>query len=203
MSENSNSSPTRKYSLWEELTAAEGGKFIGNYSLQEYKVMRGFIPSQGQLVKLYYTKFEPREPLASVAIIHGVGEGHESFMGLGGRLAEQGLAVHTIDFRGFGFSGGERGSYVFKDYMRDIEALINCCKRSIPLYVYAHGIGACILLTMLALNPGLPVSGVITTSLMTSLPCESPSLLRSLVLATPFFDELVMSTNVSPTSLTK
>ncbi len=135
-------------------------------------MVRGYIPSPGEHIKLHYTKLAPANPAASVALIHGLGEGHGGYMALGGQLAARGFAVHTVDFRGFGGSGGARGVHLFAGYLRDIETLIGCCQRSIPLFVFAHGVGALLAMSLLAINPTLPISGVITTSLVTSLPHE-------------------------------
>lgn len=167
-------------------------------------MVRGYISSPGEHVKLYYTSVAPGQPVASVALIHGLGEGHQSYMGLAGMLAARGFAVHTVDFRGFGGSGGLRGEHCFRHYLRDIETLIGCCKRSIPLFLYGHGVGACLALALLALNPGLPIAGVITTSLVTGIEGRrSSGLLRWALYHTGLLDSLLVSSCTNPSALSK
>jgi acylglycerol lipase len=55
-------------------------KLFGVFNLEEYKVIRGFIPGKGKLVRLHYTKFEPTCKKASICIIHGYGEQSDDYL---------------------------------------------------------------------------------------------------------------------------
>ena len=81
--------------------------------------------------------------------------------------------------------------------------MIGCCKRSIPLFIYAHGVGACLALALLSLNPKLPISGVITTSLMTSLDIGQSTSLKSLIYQTGLIDNLLIASTINPSALSK
>lgn len=52
----------------------DDSKFIGEYMMPDYKVLRGYIPGFGEDLRLYYTKFDPSIKKASLCIIHGFGE---------------------------------------------------------------------------------------------------------------------------------
>jgi alpha-beta hydrolase superfamily lysophospholipase len=54
------------------------------------------------------TTFFDEDIKASIAIFHGFGENSDIFMETALQFAMNGLDVHLIDLRGFGFSGGNR-----------------------------------------------------------------------------------------------
>jgi hypothetical protein len=58
----------------------DDSKFIGEYSMPEYKVLRGYIPGFGEDLRLYYTRFDPPKKKASVCIVHGFGEHQGRFV---------------------------------------------------------------------------------------------------------------------------
>jgi acylglycerol lipase len=48
-------------------------RLFGVFNVEDYRVIRGFIPGKGKRVRLHYTKFEPTVKVASICIIHGYG----------------------------------------------------------------------------------------------------------------------------------
>lgn len=49
--------------------------FIGQFLGDEYKVTRGYLNGDGVQLRIYYTKLEPLEkPIASLCVVHGLGE---------------------------------------------------------------------------------------------------------------------------------
>jgi acylglycerol lipase len=69
---------TRRISFDDFQTTAD--RLFGVFNLEEYKVIRGFIPGRGKRVRLHYTKFEPVFKKASVCIIHGYGEQSDDYL---------------------------------------------------------------------------------------------------------------------------
>lgn len=53
---------------------------FGVFRLEEYSVMRGFIPGRGKRVRLHYTKFEPAHKVGSICIVHGYGEQSDDYL---------------------------------------------------------------------------------------------------------------------------
>lgn len=41
--------------------AEDRDKFIGEFETDDYIVIRGYLDGQSKCVRLYYTKFEPKE----------------------------------------------------------------------------------------------------------------------------------------------
>ncbi len=49
--------------------------FIGHFKTEDYKVLRGYLDGKGVQLRLYYTMLEPlTKPIASICIVHGLGE---------------------------------------------------------------------------------------------------------------------------------
>jgi hypothetical protein len=57
-----------------------GDSLFGVFNLEEYRIMRGFIPGRGKRVRLHYTKLEPFEKVGSVCIVHGYGEQSDDYL---------------------------------------------------------------------------------------------------------------------------
>lgn len=55
-------------------------RLFGVFNLEEYKVIRGFIPGRGKRVRLHYTKFEPQHKVGSICITHGYGEQSDDYL---------------------------------------------------------------------------------------------------------------------------
>lgn len=79
-------------------------------------------------------------------------------------FAREGFVVHLIDLRGFGFSGGSHGVANVEELHEDIKLLLQQAGRDLPLFLYGHSLGACLLASFLMRNKWLNVSGVILTS---------------------------------------
>lgn len=59
-------------------------------------------------MSLYYSKYSPKNPKASVILIHGFGEHSHRYSEIVISLVEKNYECHLIDFAGFGYSGGIR-----------------------------------------------------------------------------------------------
>ena len=69
-----------------------------------------------------------------------------------------------IDLRGFGYSGGPRAAATVEELHEDIELLLGKANRNLPLFIFAHSMGAALIVSLLVRNPGLNISGVVLSS---------------------------------------
>ncbi|CAD8043714.1 unnamed protein product [Paramecium primaurelia] len=181
-------------------------KFIGEYQMLDYKVLRGYIPGFGQDLRLYYTKLDPPNKKASICIIHGFGEHQGRFLHVADFFAKMNFVVHLIDLRGFGFSGGPRGSQSIADLQLDVEVLIRQASKDLPLFLYGHAMGALVIISLLIRNPKLKISGVICTAPTLGFPLNrniGPFKQFLIKNFGHYLEDLVINTNVNPTSLSK
>jgi acylglycerol lipase len=91
-----------------------------------------------------------RRKLASLLIVHGLGEHSGRYDHVARRLAAKGIDVHGFDLRGFGASGGRRG-YVerWAGYHDDVEARLLHVRelaRGKPVVLYGHSMGGLVAL---------------------------------------------------------
>ena len=91
-----------------------------------------------------------RRKLASVLIVHGLGEHSGRYDQVARRLAGKGIDVHGFDLRGFGASGGRR-AWVdrWSDYHDDVEARLVQVRelaRGRPVVLYGHSMGGLVAL---------------------------------------------------------
>ncbi len=107
------------------------------------------------------------EPIAMVFLIHGLGEHSGRYNHVAEFLTSHGVAVFSMDNRGHGLSGGERGHVnQFDDFMQDITQLIHITQQEyprLPAFLYGHSLGGILVLNY-ALRYKLPFRGVIATS---------------------------------------
>jgi len=87
-------------------------------------------------------------PRAAIVISHGLGEHSGRYAALATQLAERGLAVHALDHRGHGRSGGPRANIERFTYLvSDFAAFVGRCARQhldTPLYVLGHSMGGAV-----------------------------------------------------------
>ncbi len=90
--------------------------------------------------------WEPKEsPKAIINLVHGFGEYSERYDYWAMKFANEGFAVHAIDYRGHGKSDGRRG-YIsnFEDLLKDIDVLLKESKKlfpNLPQFIYGHSLG--------------------------------------------------------------
>ncbi|CAK83537.1 unnamed protein product (macronuclear) [Paramecium tetraurelia] len=184
----------------------DDSKFIGEFQLPDYKVMRGYIGGYGDELRLYYTKFDPPNKKASLCIVHGFGEHQGRFLHIADMFAKLNYAVHLIDLRGFGYSGGPRGSQTLKELHMDIEVLLRQVSKDIPLFLYGHAMGGLLIISFLIRNPQLKVRGIITTAPMLGFPMDR-KLKGIKYIAVKYFghymEDLVINTKLNITGMSK
>jgi alpha-beta hydrolase superfamily lysophospholipase len=106
----------------------------------------GFLYS-GDHTRLYWQRYRPGSPRATVAVFHGGGDHSGRYPALAGSLVRAGFTVALVDFRGHGQSDGRRWSIdAFSDYLADAEAFLQAQRSGTPgrLFVVGHGEGSLI-----------------------------------------------------------
>ena len=104
----------------------------------------GFLHS-GDHTRIYWQRYRPASPRATVAVFHGGGDHSGRYPALTGSLVRAGFAVALLDLRGHGQSDGRRWSIdSFSDYLSDAEAFLHAQRAASSgrLFVLGHGEGA-------------------------------------------------------------
>jgi alpha-beta hydrolase superfamily lysophospholipase len=84
----------------------------------------GFLNSADHL-RLYWQRFTPPSPRATVAVLHGGGDHSGRYPALTAALVRGGFQVALLDFRGHGQSDGRRWHVdTFADYLSDLDAFV-------------------------------------------------------------------------------
>ncbi len=133
----------------------------------EAKHEEGFLNSADHL-RLYWQRFSPPSPRASVAVVHGGGDHSGRYPGITSALVHAGYQVALLDFRGHGQSDGRRW-YVdtFADYLSDLDAFVAKLSQDgvagDQLFMLAHSMGG-LVAALWGLSRGRHVSGFVLTS---------------------------------------
>ena len=117
--------------------------------------------------KLFYRRWEPKEPKAVLLFVHGVGEHSGRYVHVGQYFAERDFACYAHDYRGSGQSEGKRG-YInrYCEYLDDFGGLIEVARERQPgkkLFAIGHSQGGTIVLAY-ALDHPEAFAGVIVSS---------------------------------------
>jgi len=116
-------------------------------SASEASHQEGFLNS-GDHLRLYWQRYRPPSPKATVAVLHGGGDHSGRYPALTAGLVRAGFEVALLDFRGHGQSDGRRWHVdTFDDYLADIDAFLGrLCQDGYAgkLFVAAHSMGALI-----------------------------------------------------------
>lgn len=116
-------------------------------SASEASHREGFLNS-GDHLRLYWQRYRPPSPKATVAVLHGGGDHSGRYPALTSGLVRAGFEVALLDFRGHGQSDGRRWHVdAFDDYLADIDAFLGrLCQDGYPgkLFVAAHSMGSLI-----------------------------------------------------------
>jgi alpha-beta hydrolase superfamily lysophospholipase len=105
----------------------------------------GFLNSADHL-RLYWQRFTPASPRATVAVLHGGGDHSGRYPALTAALVRAGFQAALVDFRGHGQSDGRRWHVDgFGDYLADLDAFLAKLRAdglAGRLFVVAHSQGA-------------------------------------------------------------
>ena len=134
----------------------------------------GPVESSGSLltsdgVRLHTRVWSPRgAPVASVILVHGLGDHSGRYGHVAAALTEEGFSVHALDHRGHGRSGGRRVQVRrFRQFADDLDLLVQSAtagEAQRPLFMIGHSMGALVALTYVLEHPhvvdALVVSGI-------------------------------------------
>lgn len=98
-------------------------------------------------IKLFLQAWMPERAVASILIVHGLGEHSSRYAHLADALVKKNVAVFTFDGRGHGKSSLPKPTAYFsdyKDYLQDIDSLfekVNNYFPSVPAFIFGHSMG--------------------------------------------------------------
>ncbi|HYD43587.1 MAG TPA: alpha/beta hydrolase [Anaeromyxobacter sp.] len=146
----------------------------------------GFLNSADHL-RLYWQRYTPPKPRATVAVLHGGGDHSGRYPGITSALVRGGFQVALVDFRGHGQSDGRRWHVdAFSDYLADLDAFVAKLSQdgvaNEQLFVVAHSMGA-LIATEWGLSRGRHLSGFVFSSPFYA-PAGRPPLLKRLAAKT-------------------
>jgi alpha-beta hydrolase superfamily lysophospholipase len=127
----------------------------------------GFLNSADHL-RLFWQRYTPPRPRATVAVLHGGGDHSGRYPGLTAALVGDGFQVALMDFRGHGQSDGRRWHIdSFGDYLSDLDAFVAKLSQDgvagERLFVVAHSQGA-LVATLWGLSRGRHIAGFVFSS---------------------------------------
>jgi alpha-beta hydrolase superfamily lysophospholipase len=101
----------------------------------------GFLHSVDH-TRLYWRRYRPPSPRATVAVFHGGGDHSGRYPALAGALVRAGFTAALVDFRGHGQSDGRRWAIdSFSDYLADADTFLHA-QRAGPRRLFVVGLGA-------------------------------------------------------------
>ncbi len=133
----------------------------------EAKHEEGFLDSADH-PRLYWRRYTPPSPRATVAVLHGGGDHSGRYPALTTALVRAGFETALLDFRGHGQSDGRRWHVgAFSDYLADLDAFVARLRAGGPpqgkLFVVAHSMGA-LVAVLWGLTRGSEIKGFVLSS---------------------------------------
>jgi len=130
-------------------------------------------------VPLRFRSWAVDDARAVVLVSHGHGEHGGRYAELAVHLAERGIAVHAIDHRGHGRSGGPRGHVErFGDYVRDLEAWRRAVLAGhpphLPVFLLGHSLGGLIAIRHLQTHPQAGFRGAVLSAPLLGIAVKAP-----------------------------
>jgi alpha-beta hydrolase superfamily lysophospholipase len=144
----------------------------------------GFLKSRDGM-RLYWQRYTPPRPLATVVVVHGAGDHSGRYPGLVAALVCAGLTAALVDLRGHGQSDGTRWHVErFGEYLDDLDAVVLALRRpsSRPspmekLFLVGHSQGG-LIAALWALSHGTELAGLVLSAPFFALPRPPPLLKR-------------------------
>lgn len=126
----------------------------------------GFLHGRDDL-RLYWQRYTPAAPRATVALLPGGGDHSARYPGLTAALVRAGIEVALLDFRGHGQSDGRRWHVdAFGDYLDDADVFFGHVRGAAAgrrIFVVGHSQGG-LIATLWALAAPRPIAGVVLSS---------------------------------------
>lgn len=155
---------------------------------------------------LFWRLWEAPRPVATVLLVHGLGEHSGRYDDFARVLAEEGITVFAFDLRGHGRSQGPRGDVdAFPRFLEDLLAMEEEMGRQVPPglpgFLLGHSLGGLICIRRLQVFRGTWAGAVISAPwLATALPGWVRGVGRFLGLAVP---NLPVPAGLNPGRLTR
>jgi alpha-beta hydrolase superfamily lysophospholipase len=131
-------------------------------------------------IKIHSILWQPiEEPIAIIALVHGMGEHIGRYRKVAEFFTQKGIAIMAFDQRGHGKSDGSRGHIShFNQLIEGVEGLIERVKlqfQNIPIFLYGHSMGGNVAINYALKRPS-GIKGLIITSPWLKLAFEPPAL---------------------------
>ncbi len=139
----------------------------------------GFLRSADHL-RLFWQRYTPKDPRATVAVIHGAADHSGRYPTITGALVRAGFQVALVDLRGHGQSDGRRWHVdSFQDYLHDLDAFVAKLSQDgvagERLFLVAHSQGG-LIASLWGMAHGRHVSGFVLSSPYFGLAMRAPVL---------------------------
>lgn len=136
-------------------------------SESEARHEEGFVNSADHL-RLYWQRYTPPSPLATVAVLHGGGDHSGRYPALTTALARAGFQVALVDLRGHGQSDGRRWHVdAFQENLADLDAFVAKLSQDgvarDRLFLVGHSHGA-LVAALWGMSRGRHVAGFVFSS---------------------------------------
>lgn len=133
----------------------------------EARQEEGFLNSADHL-RLYWQRFTPKRPKATVVVLHGGGDHSGRYPGLTASLVRAGFQAALVDFRGHGQSDGRRWHVdAFADYLHDVDAFVAKLSQDgvagEQLFLIGHSMGG-LIAALWAASHGRLLAGLVLSS---------------------------------------
>jgi alpha-beta hydrolase superfamily lysophospholipase len=148
--------------------------------MENSKVCENGVARTPDGIELYYSRYRPTGPKASILIIHGIGEHSGRYAHVAEFLCGSGYAVYTFDLRGHGRSKGQRGHILdFDDYSRDVEVIKKVIAQDDKVCLLGHSLGGLIAARHAIKYPS-GITGIILSSPAIGLSMRIPFMIEAL-----------------------
>ncbi|MEM9339570.1 MAG: lysophospholipase [Bacteroidota bacterium] len=128
--------------------------------------------------QLNYSINEAESPIAMVCVFHGFGEHLGRYERLVSYLNTRQISCLSMDFRGHGRSQGKRGHLPsiqqMLDDMEEALKLARVTELEVPLFLFGHSLGGCMVLNYALRKPVMELSGFIASSPWLTLAFDPP-----------------------------
>ena len=107
----------------------------GFATTDSHKSMLKTLKAGNEQIQIYHSTFikSSGKPHSTLCVFHGLGEHSQRYNAMCWYFANEGYAVHTVDFRPFGRSGGPKASiYSLGEYHEDIIACLKTTNTDLP-----------------------------------------------------------------------
>lgn len=162
------------------------------------------VSSDGSALKGRFWK-PKNHPIATICLIHGIGEHSGRYDFWARRFCKQGIMVYALDYRGHGMSAGKQGHInQLSDFLDDIGALVRRCKRNhrdIPSYIYGHSMGGNLVLSYLIKRRQDFYGAIITSPWLGLIKPPSPLKLKAAKLINHIYPAFSTSTGIKSNRL--